>query len=204
VSHLLEQGFPRGSIRHEIPMDTSSSGGRADIVLLAQERIIGLELKSGKDTLDRCDTQAHTYSMAFDSKILVADRRHLTRDNINFKAPTGWVNFICYSAAEGLTLDYGGACQLLIRASQFPSRSTSAFRMASLLWQVEATNAAAKSSLHCSTRTKAIRSLAEHVPLHALRKLVLAELRERPLNKWEIAFWTRFDGEPTPPCTDTR
>ena len=84
VRHLLEHGWGRNCIRHELTLETSSSGGRADLVLLHDAGLVGIELKSACDTLDRCADQARTYGMAFDHRILLIDSRHVAKDH------TGW------------------------------------------------------------------------------------------------------------------
>lgn len=70
---LLDAGIPRGDIRHEAPLDTYSCDGRADMVVLADNWLVGVELKSGSDKLDRCATQARQYTARFDQVFLVAD-----------------------------------------------------------------------------------------------------------------------------------
>ena len=53
VRRLLDAGIDRRDIRHELTLDTSSSGGRVDLVVLRDRRLIGIEIKSGGDKLDR-------------------------------------------------------------------------------------------------------------------------------------------------------
>jgi hypothetical protein len=76
ITHqLLASGIKREDIRHEITLDQASSDGRADMVVLDDRWLTGIELKSGSDKLDRCATQAGQYAARFDQSILVADVR---------------------------------------------------------------------------------------------------------------------------------
>jgi hypothetical protein len=76
TSRLLASGWKRRDIRHELTLDSSSSDGRADMVLLDEDWLTGIEIKSGADRLDRCEEQARRYHARFDSSLLVMDPRH--------------------------------------------------------------------------------------------------------------------------------
>jgi hypothetical protein len=73
---LIDNGIERRDIRHEIPLDTSSSEGRADMVVLTSQKLFGFEIKSGSDTLDRCDRQMISYAQAFDGYGIISDTKH--------------------------------------------------------------------------------------------------------------------------------
>jgi hypothetical protein len=64
--------------------------------------------------------------------------------------------------------------------------------MLSLLWAQEI-SVVAKSSV----RHKGIKSAAETMCIKDIRRGVVEQLRMRRLNKWEEAFWKKFDVPPT-------
>jgi len=74
INRLFEQGIDRKNIRHEIPMDTASSGGRMDVVVLS-DIVTCIEIKSGKDTLKKLLEQANRYMRAADVVKVVMDAR---------------------------------------------------------------------------------------------------------------------------------
>lgn len=76
TSRLLASGWDRRDIRHELTLDSSSTDGRADMVLLDERWLTGIEIKSGADRLDRCEEQGRRYHARFDSSLLVMDARH--------------------------------------------------------------------------------------------------------------------------------
>lgn len=191
VTQLLARGFTRASIRHEITLDTSSSGGRADIVVLADAGIAGIEIKSGRDTLDRCETQARQYKRAFDRLLLVADRRHVPLGDYNAR-PKHWGAVACYDAGA-LTDIHAHINPIWPINAMGASDDTSPFGMLSLLWANEACVAVASCGVLTKTRCIAIPRGAEHMSLKEIRAQVVKLLRARHLNRWEEAFWRKFD-----------
>lgn len=185
VAALLGLGLPREAIRHEITFDTSSSGGRADIVVLREEALIGIEIKSGSDTLDRLALQGPAYRKRFDHTILVHDDRHT--------GALAEMRCSCLAGWELLTPDHVADSRIL-RATIFPrgyfhrSGDLSPARMLSLLWASEIRGLG-----QCNTRWAGIDHMSEVMPLRDIRKGVAGLLRTRSLNLWEDAFWCRFD-----------
>ncbi|MDE2342736.1 MAG: hypothetical protein KGL63_04985 [Betaproteobacteria bacterium] len=189
VSKLLAAGIPRSDIRHEITLDTASSGGRADIVLLRDGCLTGFELKSGKDNLDRCKEQKRAYKMAFDRQALLVDERHIKRDEHDCikNSDDLWFDFMIYR--EGEVYGKSGITPTCVWPNHFHrSHSLSADRMLSLLWAPEVCG-----YFNGSTRHKTIEAVAEQYSIKEIRKAVVASLRQRRLNRWEKAFWDRFD-----------
>ena len=205
---LLAAGHPREAIRHEITLDSSSSDGRADMVLALDRALIGIELKSGKDTLDRLESQRERYGRRFDRLCLVIDARH----------EPGPLDYAAHNALRFGTVrvfDSGslrrGRCmggihpapwELDERRWSDASPGLSPFAMLSMLWQIETERAAHDLFKHglipvgpVGTRCRAIPHMAEHASIAALRPRIAAALRSRPLNRWEEAFWKRFDAE---------
>jgi hypothetical protein len=197
VRALLHYGLERRQIRHELPLDTYSSDGRADIVILGHEALIGAEIKSGSDTFDRLVDQAESYGCRFDDKVLVKDIRHRE------KAAPGW-NY------SHILMDWDGAISTIWRNEhldqrnqlsalldgtrrQWVPRRQSPVALLSLLHCDEVEAAAAWCGFKVKTRHRAISLLAQEVPLKTIRRQVIAMLGLRELNRWEKAFWTRFD-----------
>jgi hypothetical protein len=195
VKNLINSGVPRSDIRHEITLDTSSSGGRADIVLLRDGSITGYELKSAKDNLDRCKDQKHSYEMAFDTSVLVVDSKWGPIGSDGFfdreKKNALWQNHAIYKG--GKIVDRYCAHEVPIISSHFSASTTlSARRMISLLWASEV-----MSMVGASARFKGINAAAENMSIKDIRRGVVDALRRRRLNLWEEAFWERFDGKIT-------
>lgn len=207
VSALIDKGFPRCAIRHEITFDTNSSDGRADLVLAHDRCLIGVELKSGKDTLARIDRQRGAYKARFDHLCLVLDRR--------FEPETvtaAWdLDFghlrIAERGEDGVVrlrrmIGVGGhpaPWEHRFRAGVTGER-LSPFAMLSMLWASEVNTVAhtlvtrgVLDPVKAKQRCKLIPHMAENARLADLRPLVIQALRTRPLNRWEQSFWTRYD-----------
>lgn len=196
VEGLLGAGVARPSIRHEITMDTSSSGGRADIVLLHGGRLWGIEVKSECDTLGRLEAQIERYRAAFDHVRIVADPRH----NEALPYVTGTM---LWSAADGFHTAWARRMDMDVSVggwlldTRYPESPVHTGMMR-LLWRDEAIQvAAALGGPHGSrtSRETAIDWLRENARLRELRPLVCKALRLRPQNRWEAAFWARFNAD---------
>lgn len=209
---LLDAGYPREAIRHEITLDSSSSDGRADMVLATDRALIGIEIKSGKDTLERLESQRERYGARFDRMALVIDERHAPADYAAGQAMRFGVIRIF---AGGRLLDrwdddrsrhlptWGDAPWVL---SRYPVRSFGATErmsphaMLSMLWADEALTIAAELVASGAVpptgggqRYRVVPHLAEHASIAQLRPRIAAALRSRKLNRWEEAFWAKFD-----------
>lgn len=189
VSQLLREGIARSDIRHEITLDTSSSGGRADVLVFRNDKLHGFELKSAADTLDRLKEQRSSYSRAFDFVHVIADKRHHNRMGGHMWGSQAYCHerkaIVCWHSDK-------------LEATVFPayfteSSDTAPCAMASLLWRDEAGTVCAALGQKRTTRHSAIQWIREYTCLNQLRPLVIAEMRLRPHSAWEAAFWTRFD-----------
>ena len=192
VRQLIADGVPRRDIRHELTLDTSSSGGRADVVALLYGFIHGFEIKSGADTLDRPTLQVERYERCFDHVHVVADKRHGEAVRTTYRGSLAychdrrlivdWWN----SQPARLHLEGNRACR---------SRETAPGPMARLLWRCE--TEVVTSALGCrhKTRFDAIEYLRESASLKQIRPLVIEALRQRQLSAWERAFWRKFDDD---------
>lgn len=212
VRRLLQSGVPRGDIRHEITLDTNSSDGRADLVVLQDKRIAGVEIKSGSDNLNLLDSQLAAYQSAFDAVMVVSDMRHL--DGVLDKLSDSRCGFFCperqdfFSVYRYNVARDGEVVDRVYKENQFcPSDSifyrvgwrgyswdrisssrTAPCAMARLLWRDELVKIAG-----CATRSAALDRASEHMSLAQLRPGVVAALRGRVLSRWEEAFWTKYD-----------
>lgn len=213
---LLSAGIPRDAIRHEITLDSASSDGRADMVVALDRALVGIELKSGKDTLDRLESQRERYSARFDRLVLVADVRHVPEERGvkrlsfpcvrlfgegrlmgQYEGP--WHNV---SSWDNAPWDPNG---LIGRRSFGAGDRQSPNAMLSMLWADEALAVAAdlvQAGLIPPTgghqRYRVIPHTAEHASIGQLRPRIAAALRGRQMNRWEEAFWSRFDAQEKP------
>lgn len=209
TSALLASGVPREAIRHEITLDSSSSDGRADMVVALDHALIGIEIKSGKDTLNRLDSQRERYSARFDRLALVLDKRHEDAQLgqrlaiFSFGPPAAIAR---PNSGGGVTLhpSLSGIPEMPwdFRGDGWSTRDMlRPHAMLSLLWAEEAEQALGRLQLdgvapggkRLNARCRIIDHLAEHVSIAQLRPRIAAALRARRLNRWEVAFWARFD-----------
>lgn len=195
VSQLLGRGVSRSDIRHEITLDTASSGGRADIVVL-RDHLITIEIKSGSDKLDRLRDQISRYERSFDCVKIVADKRHAEAIHAahNIYGAVYW----CSETAQfmsGWHPRLSPCTPRLAEPAYRYSEETSLVDVARLLWRSEAARASKSLGGPNGTRMAAISWMREHAKLSELRPLVIKELRARVPNRWEDAFWGRFDAE---------
>ena len=175
VRELLRNGVPRRDIRHEITLDSNSCGGRADIAVILANRLAGIEIKSASDNLARCVEQLDAYAGAFDTPLFVVDGRLARRlerpDRQRVRESAVAVSDIWPA------LQQGGAATI--------------HGMARLLWGSEIQSLVGKPL----SRADGLALIGERSTLDELRRGVIAALRGRVPNKWEQAFWARFDRE---------
>lgn len=190
VRQLLAEGVPRRDIRHEITLDTYSSAGRCDLAVLRDTRLIGIEIKSGKDKTDRLREQCKAMHRCFDYVRVVVDTRLDGKINAGFWAvsPTWY----CHES-RGFVSGYRGGWlperePRLSYPESWASRHANTADMAALLWKDEACPISGS-----KTRTAAIGWIRENMALKELRPCVIDALRTRVPNRWEEAFWRDFD-----------
>lgn len=196
VDLLIASGTPRRDIRHELTFDTSSADGRADIVVLSDAQLIGVELKSGRDTIDRLKTQTLTYEMRFDHQVLVYDAAHELKFRAQFGYVSGWhaapIRFNSGVPEWDSEGRYWNGVGVLSRPNDSSHRKTghvSSRAILEMLWRPEVRQIDGSKS----NRFAIIDSLCESMPLRELRPLVVGQLRSRVLNRWEESFWRRYD-----------
>lgn len=196
VELLLAQGISEQDIRHELPLDSNSSGGRVDIAVFHGQQIVALELKSGSDTLSRLPHQVARYNAAFDAVHVIFDASHHGHDVRRANCSAHWWS----SEHHSLVRWYRGEMQP-ISSPLLPddatrwwlSRSTSVLPMACLLWRVEALRVSSElGGPSRGTRDAALAWMRERARLCDVRPLVIRELRARTMNKWELSFRRRL------------
>jgi hypothetical protein len=198
VGLLLASGIKREEIRIEIPLDTASSAGRADIVLLRPKELVCIELKSGKDKYDQADLREQTrhYRRVFDVVSVVIDKVHFREREENGIGRHNWdrVNAAYCHETKAFIDDYQYKSKRVIEHHAHildypaPSSVTSPNDMLHILWADEC-----KTLTGYRQKSLFIRHARENLCLREVRDIVLKALSRRPLNKWEEKFWDRFD-----------
>ncbi len=204
---LLGAGIPRDAIRHEITLDSSSSDGRADMVVATDRALIGIEIKSGKDTLDRLESQRERYGARFDKLVLVLDARHEPADyaaghRFGFDAVRVYDAGVIREARFVMAYQSAPWEPTTYYDGRLPGAGErmAPHAMLSMLWADEALFVAAdlvKAGLIPPAgghqRFRIIPHAAEHASIGLLRPRIAAALRARRPNKWEAAFWAKYD-----------
>lgn len=195
VQRLLARGIERCSIRHEITLDSHSSDGRADLVVLRPGQIIGVEIKSASDKLDRLEKQRPRYSARFDRIVLICDERHKPWSTSDYYGWQGWECCTARSTDSGV-IEFDENYWTGLGAFQHPadgwdrSGHLSARAMLEMLWADEVRGMRGSAT---ATRTSCIPWLADNLPMKDIRAGVAAALGARQLNRWEERFWSAFD-----------
>ena len=211
VALLLASGIERRLIRIEIPLDTASSAGRADIVIPRPKMLYCVELKSGKDKFDEeaLREQTRHYRRVFDAVAIVADKVHFKeweQESGSYKYKRhNWnrVNAAYCHDTKAFLNDFehkkgreamGYERIVPIRHADrifdypAPSSATAPRDMLHILWADEV-----KRLTGYKQKSIFIRHAREELCLREARELVVKALSERPLNKWEEKFWERYD-----------
>ncbi len=143
-------------------------------VAVASDRLLGYEIKSDFDTLDRLAQQMHTYHRVFDALTIVTTASFL--DQVKALLPKWW----------GIMLAEPGNGSIVRLTEHRPASShqrQDALSIAALLWRDEA-YAFALEQLGAVIKSRATRAelyelIAAEIPLPRIRDRVLATLRTR-------------------------
>lgn len=187
VDRLLSEGVSRDCIRHEIPLGSFSENGRTDIVVLT-DRLLGFEIKSGRDKLTRLKQQLSSYARHLDFAGAIIDETQ--------ESKLGYVaNTVIYWRHDDRAFQWGqlGSAHFSKPALFRLSDETSPGAMAELLWRDEAVEVAFRLGQGFKTRRAALAWIRENACLKTLRPLVLEQIKSRVLNGQEETFWKRFD-----------
>ena len=142
-----------------------SGGARVDIALIS-DKLLGFEIKSDFDTLDRLSNQIHSYNRVFDEITLVAGKTFI---DIALKILPSWWGLIEASRDEMVFVNLKQVRLTKLNAQQ-NSQS-----IASLLWKEEAINLLKQEG-------------QKGAPLR-LNKLKLYELIAQSVSKEDVKEW---------------
>jgi hypothetical protein len=202
VCKLMANGIKREDIRIEIPLDTASSGGRADIVILSEKSLACVELKSGKDKYCKIalKQQCEHYEKTFDFVASIVDISHyrvtkeqrdwgiLEQDNWPYSIGAAYCHnskIIGYNE-RGDVLEHENLLPRIY--SYYPSGDTNPQCMARILWASEI-----KTAFGVKAKSSYLRGIRDDINLKQIRPIVVNALRNRDYNLWEQKFWKCFD-----------
>ena len=146
---------------------------RVDLAL-ATDRLLGYEIKSDFDTLDRLARQMHAYHSVFDALTIVTTTAFASQ--VEALLPTWWGIWVAEPSLEGAVHVHER------RSAAFHGRQD-AGSLAAMLWRDEA-YAFVMDILGPVVRARATRGdlqevIAGHIPLEQIRARVLGSLRNR-------------------------
>lgn len=146
-------------------MSLESGGARVDVAVV-RDLLIGFEIKSDFDNLDRLSNQIHSYNRVFDEITLVAGEEFI---EISTKILPAWWGLI-----QATRLNDGVVSLLPVREPT-PNQQQNSHSLASLLWKDEALGLLQKHSAK--------------TPSPRLSKLKLYDLIAQATSKDEIKAW---------------
>lgn len=171
---FLEESYHKIRIIEEKQMGRS----RADIVMVIEDAVFGIEIKSDADTYTRLQRQVRDYDRFFDHNFVVAGSRHAL--HIKEKVPKWWG--IITVEEMGDQVDF----YLLRSPGENPKILWK--KKLSLLWRPELAHIQEINQLpKYKQKSKAfvIEKIIEKVPQDILTKQISDELFERDYNKIE-------------------
>ncbi|MGW9555447.1 sce7726 family protein [Nocardiopsis sp. NPDC055551] len=162
---------PQTLIRHELGLCAGER--RVDLAVINGE-MVGYEIKSDVDRLDRLADQATAYGRVFDRMLIVTTDRYI--DAAVAMLPLWWGVLRIHHSQDGVSAER-------VRASR-RNKGQDSFALAQLLWREEAlaelkSRGLAK-GLSKKRRWIVWQHLAQAMPLDELRCVVRSRLRERP------------------------
>ena len=149
---------------------------RADVVMITEGALIGIEIKSDADTYTRLKKQVKNYDMYYDKNIIVAGASHGA--HVSEHVPKYW-GIITVEADESGTPDF-----YVLRDPQ-DNPKVKDDRKISILWRIELNNLLAKNNLpKYAQKSKFFvqQTLLERVDKDILWKQAYEELFERDYN----------------------
>lgn len=179
----LEDNFGKIRIIEEKQMGKS----RADVVLIRDGSITGIEIKSDADTYQRLERQVKDYNKHFDYNYIVVGSSHA--HHIEEHVPEWWgIISVDEVSGEDNEFNYKNADFYLLREPKVnPKQHWEFFRKRQLafLWRNELSNIIVKYSKfkYTSKSKKFVRDyLFEKVPEEVLKKEITDQLFERDYN----------------------
>ena len=170
--HFLEETY--GKIR--ILEEKVTGRARADVVMITEEALIDLEIKSDADTYTRLKKQVKNYDMYYDKNIIVAGTSHAA--HVKEHVPKYW-GIITVEADKNGNPDF-----YVLREPQ-DNPKVKDDRKVSILWRIELNNLLAKNNLpKYAQKSKFFvqQTLLERVDRDILWKQAYEELFERDYN----------------------
>ena len=165
----LEEKFGRIRILEEKTMGRS----RADVVMVTEDGLCGIEIKSDADGYARLSRQVRDYDRYFDRNLLVAGTSHMAHAEEHLPAHWGIL------AAETLP---DGRLDFYLARKPRANEGVSAERKLSLLWRRELNGLLSRNGLPAyagESKKFVIAKLLERVPPERLRVQIAEELFER-------------------------
>lgn len=168
---FLEEYFGKIRIIEEKQMGKS----RADIVMVTETSLVGVEIKSDADTYVRLAGQVKDYNIFFDSNMIVAGSTHAA--HIKEHVPDWW-GIITVEELEDRVDFY-------IYREMRPNPAPDIKRQMTLLWRpelahIQELNGMAKYKE--KSKQFVIEKIAEKIPLEVLKRQISGELFERDYN----------------------
>ncbi len=167
---FLEQAY--GKIR--IIEEKTIGKARADILMVTDDGLVGIEIKSDADTYTRLEGQVKYYDKYFDSNIVVVGTHHA--GHITEHVPPYW-GIITVDEENGAVDFY-----VLREMQEAPHRKTKVKNQLSLLWREELANIQERNHMYrYKEKSKKFvqTKILEKVPEDLLVKEIREELFER-------------------------
>lgn len=171
-----------------------SGSVRIDIAVINRE-LVGYELKSDRDTLERLPTQADLYSRVFDRLSLVIGERHFKKAVAH--VPRWWGVLVATKGRDGIIL--------ISEREQDWNPSPEPYLIAQLLWKDEALAVLESYDLARGWRGKRVKDIhqrvASEIPFDELRAEVRTRLKQRRDWLWQPIssyFNMSVDSNPNP------
>ncbi len=165
----LEETFGKVRILEEKTMGRS----RADIAMVTENGLAGIEIKSDADDYARLARQVRDYDRYFDWNILVSGMRHM--QHIEEHIPAYW-GILAAESLEDQTLDF------YLARKPGPNPNVSVEHKLSLLWRRELAHLLSVNGLPAyaaKSKRYVAACLAERIPAGRLKRQICQELFER-------------------------
>lgn len=171
---FLEEAYGKVRILEEKQIGRS----RADAVMVTQDALYGIEIKSDADTYARLSRQVRDYNLHFDYNYIVAGTRHAY--HVREHVPDWW-GVITVELEEGRPDFY-----VLRGAAKNPALNMK--RKLGVLWRSELMNIQKKNRLPAyrqKSKAFVIDKIIERAPAERLTQQISEELFERDYTKFE-------------------
>lgn len=155
---FLEERYGKARIIEEKEIRRS----RADVMLVVDNAVIGLEIKSDADTYARLKRQIRDYNAFFDMNYVVIGQSHMK--HIEEHVPDFWGIISCEPKGEDIVFD-------IVREAEVNKKRKMKFKL-SLLWHNELSNIS-KATLKFKYT---------HISKEALREKLIEKVDEDTLN----------------------